>query len=83
MHYRKQAFSKNGGITIQTLDASKQDIIGKGSEVRIKILNTLEVIEHLQVSVGDIELVKKMYGCDDKGDNDIDISLRKELEKNM
>jgi len=50
MHYRKQAFSKNGGITIQTLDPSKQDIIGKGSEV----------------SVGDIELVKKMYGCDDK-----------------
>jgi len=47
MHYGKKAFSKNGGITIQTLDPSKQDIIGKRSGV----------------SVGDIQLVKEMYGC--------------------
>ena len=74
MHYGKKAFSKNGGITIQTLDPSKQDIIGKRSGVRIQIWNPLEVIKHLQVSVGDIQLVKEMYGCG-KGDDDIENSL--------
>merc|ERR1712055_271032 len=49
MHYSDTAFSKNEKKTIETIDPSKQDIIGKSNGV----------------SEGDILLVKKMYGCTD------------------
>merc|ERR1711971_482759 len=49
MHYEQFAYSKNHGKlrTIETLDPSKQDIIGKAKGV----------------SDGDIMLVKRMYKC--------------------
>merc|ERR1712010_254267 len=49
MHYSDTAYSKNGKRTIETIDPSKQDIIGKATGV----------------SEGDILLVKRMYGCTD------------------
>ena len=51
MHYRDSAFSKNENLlrTIETLDPSKQDIIGRTTGV----------------SEGDIMLVKRMYNCVD------------------
>jgi len=48
MHYSKTAWSKNGQITIKTRDPTKQDVIGQRNGV----------------SDGDIDLVKRMYGCD-------------------
>ena len=47
MHYRDRAFSWNGGLTIRTLDPTKQVLIGfrKG------------------VSKGDIQLLRKQYRC--------------------
>jgi hypothetical protein len=47
MHYRKDAFGINGKTTIQTLDPTKQNVIGQLDGV----------------SDGDIELVKRMYSC--------------------
>ena len=47
MHYGPYAFSKNGKRTIETLDPSKQDIIGKAKGV----------------SEGDVLLLKRMYKC--------------------
>jgi len=47
MHYEQYAISKNRVRTIETLDPSKQEIIGKAKGV----------------SEGDIMLVKKMYKC--------------------
>merc|ERR1719222_1836629 len=49
MHYSDKSNSKNGKRTIETIDPSKQDIIGKATGV----------------SEGDILLVKRMYGCTD------------------
>ena len=49
MHYSDKSNSKNGKRTIETIDPSKQDIIGKATGV----------------SEGDILLVKKMYNCID------------------
>merc|ERR1711990_371703 len=49
MHYSDTAYSKNGKKTIETIDPSKQDIIGNSDGV----------------SEGDILLVKRMYGCTD------------------
>merc|ERR1711934_1246767 len=49
MHYGDTFNSKNGKRTIETIDPSKQDIIGKATGV----------------SEGDILLVKRMYGCTD------------------
>jgi len=49
MHYGDYFFSKNMKRTIETLDPSKQDIIGRASGV----------------SKGDIMLVKRMYNCND------------------
>jgi len=47
MHYEQFAYSKNRVRTIETLDPSKQEIIGKAKGV----------------SDGDIMLVKRMYKC--------------------
>ena len=47
MHYGGTAASKNGELTIRTLDPSKQDVIGQREGI----------------SEGDIELLKKHYGC--------------------
>ena len=47
MHYSSNAFSKNGNMTIETLDPSFQNLIGTG--------------RHL--SPLDVELVNKMYEC--------------------
>merc|ERR1712098_683973 len=49
MHYGAYFFTKNDKITIETLDPSKQDIIGHATGV----------------SKGDIMLVKRMYNCND------------------
>merc|ERR1712055_552788 len=49
MHYSDTAYSKNEKKTIETIDPSKQDIIGNSDGV----------------SEGDILLVKRMYGCTD------------------
>ena len=49
MHYGDTSFSKNKKRTIETLDPSKQDIIGRATGV----------------SEGDIMLVKRMYNCND------------------
>ena len=35
MHYRKNSFSKNGKITIKTLDPANQNVIGQRKGVRI------------------------------------------------
>ena len=50
MHYSGYAWSRNRQLTIQTLDRSKQHLLGS-----------------ITPSKGDIQLVKKMYGCKDKG----------------
>merc|ERR1712055_575262 len=49
MHYSDTAYSKNEKKTIETIDPSKQDVIGNSDGV----------------SEGDILLVKRMYGCTD------------------
>jgi len=48
MHYKRTEWGINGRTTIQTLDPTKQNVIG----------------QRIGVSDGDIELVKKMYSCD-------------------
>ena len=52
MHYGDTSFSKNKKRTIETLDPSKQDIIGRATGV----------------SEGDIMLVKRMYNCNGRKD---------------
>ena len=51
MHYGPYDFSKNEKRTIETVDPSKQDIIGKAEGV----------------SEGDVMLLKRMYKCRGKG----------------
>lgn len=50
MHYDKRAYSKNGKVTIETLDPKYQDRIGQRKEL----------------SPGDILKMRRMYNCDDK-----------------
>ena len=49
MHYKKNSFSRGGRTTIRTRDPSKQNLIGQREGV----------------SEGDINLVRKMYKCQD------------------
>lgn len=49
MHYGKKAYSKNGKVTIETMDPKFQDRIGKKREL----------------SPGDILKIRRMYDCDE------------------
>ncbi|XP_057314060.1 zinc metalloproteinase nas-15-like isoform X2 [Hydractinia symbiolongicarpus] len=49
MHYRKTAFSKNRGITVETLDPTKQDVIG----------------EQKALSKSDIKQINLLYKCNE------------------
>jgi len=51
MHYGAYGFSINGRMTIRTIDPSKQGLLGQRNGV----------------SEGDVELIKKMYGCSGSG----------------